>query len=376
MPEKVLFLLDSLSPGGGAEKIALDIAISLKRSGKYIPIFCSTRLGGSMEDILKDRRIEYYVIKRKRFYDIIKFYRIFRIIKKHNIKIIHSHKLGSNFWGGLIGWIAGVSIIIAHKHGQIYANRIHLFMDKIVSKLSNKIIFVSDYERTLFLNKIGAFPDKCITIHNGINIHVPKVDSIDDFRKRYGMRESGPIVGMIARFSKEKDHGTFLLAAREVLKSDSHVTFLLVGEGSTKKEMEDFSEALGISDSIIFTGFVEDASKVISVLDIGCLSSTQEGLGIVLLEYMAFAIPIVATNVGGIPEVVKDGINGFLVEPGDHRAMAEGISALLKDSKLRSRMGRNGFSILEQNFTQESMIEKIENLYATLIHQELNHSHK
>src|SRR3990167_10083866 len=97
MPEKVLFLLDSLSPGGGAEKIAVDIAITLKSSGKYIPIFCSTRFGGSMENLLKDSRIEYYVIKRKRFYDIIKFYRIFRIIKKQNIKIIHSHKLGSNF---------------------------------------------------------------------------------------------------------------------------------------------------------------------------------------------------------------------------------------------------------------------------------------
>ena len=376
MPEKVLFLLDSLSPGGGAEKIAVDIAITLKSSGKYIPIFCSTRFGGSMENLLKDSRIEYYVIKRKRFYDIIKFYRIFRIIKKQNIKIIHSHKLGSNFWGGLIGWIAGVSIIIAHKHGQVYNNWINLLLDKIVSKLSNKIIFVSDYERTLFLNAIGAAPEKCITIHNGINIYVPKVDSIDDRRKRYGIKESGSVVGMMARFSKEKDHGTFLLAAREVLKSDSHVTFLLAGEGSTKKEMENFSDVLGISGSIIFTGFVENTSNVISLLDVGCLSSTQEGLGIVLLEYMAYAIPIVATNVGGIPEVVKDGVNGFLVEPGDYRAMAKRISELLNDIKLRSQMGRNGFSILEQNFTQELMIEKIENLYFDLMHQELTNSHK
>ena len=218
---------------------------------------------------------------------------------------------------------------------------------------------------------IGATPNKCITIYNGIKIDKQNDDLINSCRETYGIRGSVPVVGMIARFSKEKDHKTFLLAAHEVLKQHIQATFLLIGDGNTKKEMESFAEYLGISDSTVFTGFVDNTSDIIPTFDIGCLSSIREGLGIVLLEYMTFSLPIVATKVGGIPEVVKDGVNGMLVEPGDYAGMAQKIIELLKDVNLRRDMGKNGLSIFKQNFTQELMIKKIENLYSNLLHQEI-----
>lgn len=363
MATNVLFLLDSLSPVGGAERVAVKIAISLKNSGNYLPIFCSTRSGGSLEEVLKTNNIDYLLLRRRRFFDVHKFKPLINIIRERNIKIIHSHNLGSNLWGGVIGTIANVPIIIAHKHGQDYGTWKSLVVDKIVSKLSQKIIFVSNCEREAFIQGIGAASEKCLTIYNGISIDNINPRPKDDIRYKYGVKNGDLVVGIIARFAPEKDHEAFLLAAREVLKLHNDVTFLLIGEGKTRPRIEKLSYELGINDRTIFTGFVENIADVLPIMDIGCLTSTREGMGIALLEYMAFLKPIVSTNVGGIPEVVQDGVNGFLVGPGDYRSMADKIITLVDDSKLREQMGTEGFSILKHKFTDSIMTNSIERLY-------------
>jgi glycosyltransferase involved in cell wall biosynthesis len=363
MATNVLFLLDSLSPVGGAERVAVKIAISLKNLGNYLPIFCSTRSGGSLEEVLKTNNIDYLLLRRRRFFDVHKFKPLINLIRERNIKIIHSHNLGSNFWGGVIGTIAKVPIIIAHKHGQDYSSWKSLVIDNIVSRLSQKIIFVSNYERKAFINGIGAVSEKCLTIYNGISIDNINPQPKDDMRNKYGVTKRELVVGITARFVPEKDHETFLLAAREVLKTHNDITFLLIGEGKTRPAMEKLSYELRINNRTIFTGFVENIADVLPIIDIGCLTSTREGMGIALLEYMAFLKPIVSTNVGGIPEVVQDGVNGFLVGPGDYTSMADRIITLVDDINLRKQMGEEGFSILRDKFTDSTMTNSIETLY-------------
>lgn len=363
MATKVLFLLDSLSPVGGAERVAVKIGVGLKKSGNYTPVFCSTRAGGSLEEELKSNDIAYLLLKRRRFSDAHKFKPLISLIREQNIKIIHSHNLGSNFWGGVIGAIAGVPVIIAHKHGQDYSTWRSLVLDKIVSNLSRKIIFVSNDEREAFIRRIGTAPAKCLTVYNGITINNIDHPSEEEMRNKYGINKERTVVGIIARFAPEKDHESFLLAAREVLRSRGEFTFLLVGEGKTKPLMEKLSEDLGIKDHTVFTGFVNNTGEVLSIIDIGCLTSRREGMGIALLEYMAFHKPIVSTNAGGIPEVVQEGVNGFLVNPGDYKSMAAKIIELARDENLRRQMGDEGFSILKDKFTDTIMVSDIEKLY-------------
>lgn len=363
MATKVLFLLDSLSPVGGAEKVAVKIAISLKKSGNYLPIFCSTRSGGSLEEVLKTNNIDYLLLRRRRIFDAHKFKPLINLIREQNIKIIHSHNLGSNLWGSVIGAIAGVPVRIAHKHGQDYSTWRSLVFDKIVSNLSRKIIFVSNDEREAFIRRIGADPEKCLTVYNGISINNIDHPSEEKMRNKYGIHKERVVVGIIARFAPEKDHETFLLAAREVLRRQREFTFLLVGEGKTKPFMEKLSEDFGIKNHTVFTGFVSNTGEVLSIIDIGCLTSRREGMGIALLEYMAFHKPIVSTNAGGIPEVVQEGINGFLVNPGDYKSMAARIIELAKNVRLRKQMGDEGFSILKDKFTDTIMVSDIEKLY-------------
>lgn len=363
MAVKVLFLLDSLSPVGGAERVAVKIAIGLKRSGDYEPVFCSTREGGGLEEELGANGIGYLLLRRRRFSDVHKFKPLIDLLDEEKIKIIHSHNLGSNLWGSIIGSIARVPVLIAHKHGQDYGTWRSLVLDRIVGNLSQKIIFVSNDEREAFIQRIGTDPEKCVTIYNGISIDDPGRNPEEKTRNEYGIRKEQVVVGIIARFAPEKDHETFLLAAREILRTHGEFTFLLVGDGKTKPSMQKLSKDLGIEDHTIFTGFVDDPGAVLPMIDIGCLTSRREGMGIVLLEYMAFRKPVVSTNAGGIPEVVQDGVNGFLVDPGDYKSMAGKILELAGDANLRSRMGREGFSILNAKFTDKIMVNNIEKLY-------------
>ncbi|MEZ4547541.1 MAG: glycosyltransferase [Thermodesulfobacteriota bacterium] len=147
------------------------------------------------------------------------------------------------------------------------------------------------------------------------------------------------------------------------MRTNGKFTFLLIGDGKTKPSMQKLSKDLGINNNTIFTGFVDNPREVLPIIDIGCLTSKREGMGIVLLEYMAFRKPVVSTNAGGIPEVVQEGINGFLVDPGDYKSMAGKILELARDVNLRDRMGQEGFSILNAKFTDTIMVNNIEKLY-------------
>jgi len=367
MVPKVLFLLDTLSPTGGAERIAVNIAVSLKSSGNYLPIFCSTRYGGSLEEQLNNHGIRYVLLERSRTYEINKFRQLVSLLTEEDIMIIHSHLQGSNFWGSVIGRFANVPIIITHNHGQSYNKLKSRIIDKIISVLSHKMIFLSKYEMDTFINKIGCDPNKCITIYNGIKHNYGYIEPNTNIKNNLSINPANLVVGIVAGFRPEKNHKTFLLAAHEVLKMIKNVTFLLVGEGNTKKDMEKLALNLGIYENCIFTGFQEDVTDFLSILDIGCLSSSREGLGLALLEYMAFHKPIVATNVGGISEVVKDGTNGFLVPSGDYKLMAAKMIMLLNDRTLRHQMGNEGFSIQSNNFLDDDMVNSIEELYNHLI---------
>ncbi|MDA2918196.1 glycosyltransferase family 4 protein [Desulfobacterota bacterium AH_259_B03_O07] len=363
----VLFLLDTLEPLGGAEKIAIDIATGLKTATRFKPIVCSTRYGGAFEEKLNKSNIPFVLLERNRRYEFHKFKKLIKLIKDKSIKIIHSHQLGSNFWGAIIGKISRGPIIIAQNQGQSYDNWKNVFIDKITSSLCDRIIFVSEYEKHIFLDKVGCPSTKGVIINNAIDLSIYKPYIQPEIRRSFGLSISNHVVGIVGGFRPEKNHQTFLLAANEVLKLDNKVRFLLVGEGAEKKKMEKLASRLGIQKNCLFTGFRNDIPNIVSIIDIGCLTSVREGLPVALLEYMASSKAIVSTNVGGVPEVVKHGVNGFLVPSRNYKALAKKILILLYNRNLRIKMGKEGFQILKKNFTLEKMIEKIEDLYSNLI---------
>lgn len=363
----VLILIDTLE-SAGAENVAVNIAIRLKDSERFRPVVCSTRWGGVLEEVLGVNNIKYIMLKRNRSYEAYKFLSLRKIINEENIRMIHAHKLGSNLWGVMLGRLYNVPVI-AHCHAQTYSWSSSL-ADKIIERLSYIIVSISEYERQRLIKEEGISPSKIVTIYNGIDSNNYKTKPNLDIKRQLGIKVDSPVVGIVAVFRPQKNHELFLLAAQEILKRNKNICFLLVGDGPTRKRIEDLALKLGIAKSCIFTGSRRDIPDILSIIDIGVLSSHWEGLPLAVLEYMASSKPIVATGVGGIPEVIQDGVNGFLIPAGDFKMLAQRVSLLLDNKDLALEMGRKGLLILRRGFTMDSMMRKIEDLYARILRLE------
>ncbi len=360
MKKGILILTDVLH-SEGAENVTVNIAVRLKQSDVYSPIVCATRRGGVLEEKLRDHGVKCVKIERRHRHEVYKFHPVGKLIREENVKLIHAHKLGSNIWGVVFGKIFGLPAV-SHVHGQVYNWKNYPF-NSFVGELSSKLITVSEFEKKALTTQIPA--DKVVTIYNGIDPGKYK-SSNSEFKESLGLKPDAPVVGISAALRKEKAHEVFLRAAKNVLESRSDARFLIIGGGVREQELETMAFGLGIKESCIFTGFVENIEDALSVLDIGVLTSEREGLPLTLLEYMASSKPIIATDVGGVGEVVKDGENGFLVPSGDHNALAKRINTLLEDPALASALGANGRALLGGKFSEDVMMNRIEALYDEL----------
>ena len=361
MKTNVLILVDELK-SAGAESLAIDIALKLKVSTRYTPLVCATRCGGELEGKLRANQIEYFVMHRDGLYKLHSFSLLRKIFRDHNIQIIHAHKIGSSFWGGILGKLRNVPVVIAHFHGKSPGWKTSV-AETIAARLCHKIVTVSECETQRLVHQEGIPPHKVMTIYNGIELAKYKNGSKVDLKSQFRVPVGNPVVGILAELRAEKNHDVFLLAASEVLKEKRNVYFLIIGDGERRTALENRAAELGIARNCIFTGFIKNVPDILSIIDIGVLSSTREALPLALLEYMACGKPMVATSVGGIPEIVEDGINGFLIRPGEASALAQKIKLLVDDKSLAVKMGRNGLLIAEQKFSDAVMMKKIENLY-------------
>jgi glycosyltransferase involved in cell wall biosynthesis len=215
-------------------------------------------------------------------------------------------------------------------------------------------------------------------VHNGIDTdkYSPQVvQAVHEFPTSPGsshfgasckVAEGGICIGNVSNFRPQKDHRTFLESAKIMLKKYPGTRFVLVGDGSTRPEVEALGQRLGIADSLIFTGMQEDVRGIILACDFTVLSSLHEGFGNVICESMALGKPVVATDVGGIPEIVKDGENGFLVPRKNPGMMAEKMLYLIKHPKELTRLGQNGRELVKKKFTTQRWAERMSQVFSDL----------
>lgn len=361
MKKTVLILLDTLY-SAGAENIAVRLAVGVHHSPNYRPILFATRDGGDLEEALRKEEVGYTLLGRRHTYEVHKFLPVKRVIREDNVSLIHAHKTGSNFWGSIIGRLSGVPVI-AHAHGKVHTRRSAL-VNRLIAGLSYRMIAVSDHQRRSLIDEDGISPSKIVTIYNGIDHDQFRTEPAPDVRRRLGLEPGSYVIGICAALRPEKRHETFLLAAKDVTRQKKNARFLIIGDGARRGMLTQLAAELGISGQCIFTGHVKNVADVLSVLDVGVLSSDREGMPVTLLQYMASAKPVVATRVGGIPEAVEDGASGFLVPAGDHEALASRLVQLGKNGALRSSMGQKGLAIVRDKFSEKLMLSRVMELYA------------
>jgi glycosyltransferase involved in cell wall biosynthesis len=204
------------------------------------------------------------------------------------------------------------------------------------------------------------------TLHQGIDVaHLPQ-SAHEGVRAELGIDADAPVVGTIANFKTHKAHDVLLRAAVDVRRAVPNVRFVLVGTGPLEPDVRRLAETAGLNGTIVFAGFREDALRVASAFDVFALSSTYEGLSIALLEAMALGKPAVVTRVGGLPEVVDDGVTGLLVPSGSPETLARAIVRLLQDPALRGRLGEAGRARAE-TFDIRRAVRRSEEVYEELL---------
>lgn len=371
---RIAFLIDVMDPDnflGGAELHTFDIIDHL--NGNNFKIFCISDNREYLEYIVKnsENAVETRLLRKRKktLGDPLYFFEVVVALLVIGPHILHTQKLKSSIWGRIAGRLVRVPVIVSTVHGAPSFwkfGKIRNFLNRIANAITANFfcdmnIVLSCIERDTLIQKDLIRNSKIKIIQNGIF-------GIDRF-KPIKTRSAEPYrLISVGRLSWEKGH-IFLIRAMEIiLKRFPQTTLSIVGDGVEKKKLVELTESLGISGSVHFLGFVErkNIPEVLFGHDIFILPSIWEGFPYTLIEAMASALPVVATNVGGVKELIIDHEGGILVESKDYDGIAQSIIDLLNNSGLRERFGSFNRKRVEAEFYGSKMLLSMENLYLEL----------
>lgn len=358
---KIGFVIWSLGLGG-AERVIMQLATGVDKQ-KFEPIILCLNEKGAFAEEMEEQGVPVYAFNKRGPIDFKMLFKMYKFIRTENIKILHTHLWGANVWGRLAAWFAGIPVIITEHNVDVWKKGIHKIIDKILSPLASKIITVSDEVRKFYINW-GLPSEKLVTVYNGVDVNLfSEAVDVSELKKTYSIDPADIIIGWLGRMVPAKDLGTLLQAFKIAQSKNKHAKLLLVGDGPDKEEIIALGEKLNLSDSIIYAGFQKKVLEFYHLMDLVALSSTREGHPIVALEAMACAKPMVATSVGGVPELVKDAITGYIVSPKDPEAFAIALDKLLNNMDERKKQGLAAQQLIRDKYSVNVMIKQHEDLY-------------
>lgn len=301
--------------------------------------------------------------------DLMSLKNVLSYLKNNKIDIVYSHSSK----GGVIGRMAARLLNIPNlynPHGWSFNMKIsnrkkyfYALVEKIVSKFADKIIMISEAEYNAAVLKGIADRNKLALITNGVDLGKFNKKNGDDFKQSLNIPNNFKVVGMMGRLTEQKSPQTFIEIAQIVTASYPKCKFMLVGDGELKNILENMVSEFNLEDKIIFTGWVNDPEKYISIMDVGVLTSKWEGFGLVLAEMMASGKPVVASEVDGIPFVVRNNVDGFLCKPDDVKEFARYVLRLLNEDDLYKTMSESAYKHAREQFDLKRVIRQHESIF-------------
>lgn len=362
----ILFILPSLRLAG-AERQTVDLVNALsKKEGYCVHLFTFER-NLDLIDSLDHTKVKFYNHPRNHKYDFSNISRIAEIIDGEKIDIVHCTLQIALLFGFLgIRRSHSKPKLIDAIHTTINRNIKADLFDRLlyvpIMCHCDSVIAVCDNQREYWMNKYQFLSKKIVTVHNGIDTMHFTDDLADEvkikIRRELGILNGELVVGMVAGFRPEKNHEEVFVAFRRLIQQGLLVKLLLIGDGEQRQFLQAKAKELSIGDRIIWAGFTNEAKKYISIIDVGVLFSyAVETFSMAILEMLAMGKPVVAADIGGTKEMMKDGINGFLVRPRDLNNLVNKLSFLLRDPPLRHKFGLAAQHTVRANFSKEIMIE-------------------
>jgi glycosyltransferase involved in cell wall biosynthesis len=242
-------------------------------------------------------------------------------------------------------------------------------MERLLARMTDAIVTVSEQVKRDLVTYRVAEPDKIRVVPLGVELEpfLLSARSRGQFRVELGLGGHEYLVGIVGRLAPIKNHRLFLEAAAHVTRMEPRARFVVVGDGDLRPRLERRSRELGIDDRVFFTGWRRDLYRIYSDLDVLVISSNNEGTPMVAIEAMAAGCPVVATRVGGVPDVIRHGETGVLVPPHSPQDLANGILAILRDQSLRACFGENAREDVQRRFDKGRLIADMEKLYTELL---------
>ena len=313
------------------------------------------------------------------FNDIKAFISIFCLLRQLKPDIVHTHTSKAGILGRLAAWLARVPLIIHTPHGHVFyghfgrsLSRIFLRIEKLLGRITHHQIALTPEEGNDYLSLGVSKPNNTSVIHSGVDVHQFSKGAKQRSKKRkeLGIPRDCLVVGYVGWLIPIKGVTYLINAMARVVEQHPESILVLVGKGDDKGEEEiklkEQVKRAGLVDKVLFLGWRPDVEEIMGCFDIFVLPSLNEGMGRVLVEAMAAGLPIVASRVGGIPDLVKDGHNGLLVPPADAIALEKAISSLIEDKEKRKKMGQVGTKMCRE-YSSEAMVEQVDDLYRELL---------
>jgi sugar transferase (PEP-CTERM/EpsH1 system associated) len=342
---------------GGMEQMVADLILSLDRT-RFNPVVVCLKARGPIAAELEQRGIT--IITLDPMTPLVSFVypgQLVRIMRDHRIDVVHTHS-GAWHKAAIAGFWGGVRSVVYTDHGRFYPDsRKLIILDRLYSPFTSHVVCVSDALAEYMVHVVGISPGKVRCIINGIEEN--KFSSARASQKNHADR-----IGIIARLAPVKDIATLIRAVKVLHERGIESSLTIAGDGPERDSLEQLSASLGIADAVSFLGFRRDIVTVLAEIDLFVLCSLSEGTSLTLLEAMAAGKPVVATNVGGNPAIVKDGVNGLLVLPGDQAALADALQKLMVDRELRESMSAANIRTIRERYSLKEMTASYEALYA------------
>lgn len=370
-PARIVFLIDGLGMGG-AERLMVPVLQHLDRA-RFEPRVCALQIrqGNPMADQLRDLDVPVDQVPVRRLRDITALPRIARYLRAHRADLVHTQLEFSNTLGCLAAKLNRIpSLSTLHsldmpKERSKYAFRLKL-MYWSLRRNADRVLAVSEQARQHYLAASGDRPEHAVTLYNGISVaSYAALDQAERAaaRRSLGIAEDAQVLITVAVLREMKGIQYMIRALPTLLQTVPNATYLVVGDGDHRAALEAEAAAQGVEGHVIFAGMRADVPELLSAADVFVLPTLTEALPTVLAEAMAARLPLVASAVGGVPEMIEDRQNGLLLPPADPDALAKACAAVLSDPSFARRIAEAGHAVVEEKFNIQRQVQRLEAVY-------------
>jgi glycosyltransferase involved in cell wall biosynthesis len=365
----ILYIFAAL-PVGGAEQVLVTEVEGLDKK-RYRPLVAVISEKGPIGEMIEKMGITVIPLSRmkKNQFDFGIIRDLKAVMKREKVSLVHTHLYDGGKYGRIAARLAGVPAIIHTVHNvYVRRRRKYHWINRALSLFTDRIIAVSGAVKVSVVHYDHITPEKIQVLYNGIDFsRVDFSEKREAIRSELGLSTDQMVIGVVARLEEQKGHQVLLEALSTIPSLQSNLKVLFIGEGKLRLSLEAETQKKGLSDRVFFLGTRKPVYPILKALDLFVLPSLWEGFSLALLEAMAMGLPVIATRVGGAEEVITSGQNGFLISPGDPKALADSIQEAITHRNRFQQMARRGQETVRVHFSKERHLTLLQDLYQEVL---------